>query len=142
MKMRTADLGASLILIAMCVLGFLETRNFTEQAALLPRITFGCIAFLSALQLGKVVGKKTDKTVSFQWKRVLIIMALSAGYVLLIPVAGYYVSTVLYIFFGMFLYGIRNKVLLCSIPVGFCLFVYLVFVRVLSLNPPAPFFMS
>lgn len=141
MKMRTADIFVSVLLLIMCVLGFVETTKFTQSAAMLPRITFGCIAVLSLIQLIKVLPKKESKTVSFSWPRVLKIMGLSVAYVLLLPVLGYYIDTILYIVATMFFFRVRNKWVLICVPVGFVIFVYFIFVRVLGLNPPSPFFM-
>lgn len=142
MKMKTADLGISILLLILCAAGRIETRKFTEQAALLPRITFLCIAVLSILQLVKLFWRPNDKTVLFQWKRVLAIIGLAAAYVILISLLGYWISTILFIFAAMFVFGVRSRVMLVCIPIGFAIFVYVVFVRALSLSPPAPFFMQ
>lgn len=142
MKMKTADIGMSILLLILCALGYVETYHFTEQAALLPRITFGCIAALAGVQLVKAFFKSGEKIVRFQWKRVLTIVGLTVAYVILIPILGYWIATVLFIFCAMFAFGVRNKVALAAVSVGFAVFVYVIFVRVLSLNPPAPFFMQ
>lgn len=142
MKMKTADLGVSILLLILCAAGYMEAGKFTEQAALLPRITFLCIAGLSVFQLVKLVWKPGDKTVPFQWKRVLAIIGLAAAYVILIPVLGYWISAILFIFAAMFAFGVRGKAVLVCIPAGFAVFVYVVFVRVLSLSPPTPFFVQ
>ena len=142
MKMKTADIGASVILLILCAFGYIESGNFTEQAAFLPRITFGLIAFLAVLQLIKVFVKTNDKFVSFEWNRVITILLLTVGYVVLIPILGYWISTVLFIAATMYGFGVKNKIALAAVSLGFAAFVYLVFVQVLSLNPPAPFFMQ
>lgn len=142
MKMKTADLGVSILLLVLCAAGYLETGKFTKQAALLPRITFLCIAVLSIVQLIKLFWKLSDKTVPFQWKRILSIIGLAAAYVVLIPVIGYWIATILFIFVSMFLFDVRRKIVLVCVPVGFTVFVYMIFVCVLSLSPPAPFFMQ
>lgn len=142
MKMKTADLGASILLLLLCAAGSIETGKFTQQAALLPRITFFCIAALSVLQLAKLLWRPSQKNVPFQWKRIFSIIGLAIFYVLLIPILGYWISTLLFIFASMAAFGVHSKIALVCIPAGFALFVYMVFVRVLSLSPPAPFFMQ
>ena len=141
MKMKLADIIFPACLIAMCVLGLAECRTLPQSAALLPRV---CLWLLIALSLGimlKALISKEDKTVAFNWKRAGIIIASLIAYVVLIPVAGYYAATVLFTFALMLVFGVKNKIVLAAVPLGFALFVFLVFGKLLSLTPPKPFFM-
>ncbi len=141
MKMKLADIVFPGLLIAMSVLGLSECNKFTENAALLPRI---CLWILIALSVGimlKALLRKEDKTIAFNWGRAGIIIAALVLYVVIIPIAGYYAATVLFTFALMFAFGVRNKVILIAVPLGFALFVFLVFGQLLSLTPPKPFFM-
>lgn len=141
MKMKFADIIFPLLLIIMSVLGMIETNNFTESAALLPRIVFGLIIVLSLVVMGKAVIKKETKWVKINWKRAFTIMGTTVAYVMLLPIIGYYVATILYIAVTMYLFGVRNKITLVAVPIGFVIFVFIIFGKILSLTPPKPFFM-
>ena len=119
MKMKLADIIFPAFLVALSTLGLSECRKFTESAALLPRI---CLWVLIILSAGIIIGA-------------LVV------YVILIPIAGYYAATVLFTFALMLVFGVKNKIVLAAVPLGFALFVFLVFGQLLSLTPPKPFFM-
>lgn len=140
-KMKFADIIFPLLLIIVSVLGMIETNNFTESAALLPRIVFGLIIVLSLVVMGKAVIKKETKRVKINWKRAFTIMGTTVAYVVLLPIIGYYVATILYIAATMYLFGVRNKITLVAVPIGFVIFVFIIFGKILSLTPPKPFFM-
>ena len=140
-KMKFADIIFPLLLIIVSVLGMIETNNFTESAALLPRIVFGLIIVLSLVVMGKAVIKKETKRVKINWKRAFTIMGTTVAYVVLLPIIGYYVATILYIAATMYLFGVRNKITLVAVPIGFVIFVFIIFGKILSLIPPKPFFM-
>ena len=57
-------------------------------------------------------------------------------YLILMNILGYYSATALFIAGVMFLLGCRDKKTLILIPLGFDLFVFLVFARILAINFP------
>lgn len=142
MKMKKADIIVPIVLIITSVLGIKETGNFTESAAILPKITFALIILLSLIILVKALITQSDKTVKFNWKRIIIMVALFGGYIIILPIVGYYVSTILFIGATMYMFGVRNKVTLIAVSIGFAVMVYIIFGLVLKLNPPKPFFMN
>ena len=141
MKMKLADIIFPGFLIALSVLGLSECGKLTESAALLPRICLWILIALSACIMVKALIRREDKTISFNWGRAGIIIASLVIYVILIPIAGYYAATVLFTFALMLVFGVKNKIVLAAVPLGFALFVFLVFGQILSLTPPKPFFM-
>ena len=141
MKMKLADIIFPAFLVALSTLGLSECRKFTESAALLTRICLWVLIILSAGIMLKAMVRKNDKTISFNWGRAGIIIGALVVYVILIPIAGYYAATVLFTFALMLVFGVKNKIVLAAVPLGFALFVFLVFGQLLSLTPPKPFFM-
>ena len=140
-KMKHADIIGSILLLAFCAAAWAGTKDFTESAALLPRITIGLIALLSVVQLIRVMMRPSEKTVSFKMRKILTLLALTFAYAILMPIIGFYVATILYIGGSMYIYGVRKKAVLLGVPVGFCIFAALCFVKFLSLRLPKPFFM-
>ena len=141
MKMKLADIIFPVCLIGMSILGLTECGKLPQSAALLPRVCLWILIALAAGIMLKSLISKNNKTISFDWKRAGIILASLIIYVVLIPIAGYYVATILFTFALMFLFGVKNKVVLIAVPLGFALFAFLVFGQLLSLTPPKPFFM-
>lgn len=139
-QMRRANVVASVLLIALSALALVETSSFTSSAALVPRITLGLIVILAAMQLAQSTRQRSDKTVAFEWRRITLAIALVLAYAILMNVLGYYVATFCYTFAAMYLFGIREKLLL--IPLCFLAFVYVAFVRLLSIPVPQPFFLG
>ena len=141
MKMKLADIIFPAFLIALSVLGLSECGKFTESAALLPRICLWILIGLSAGIMLKALIRNEDKKIPFNWGRAGIIIGSLIAYVVLIPIAGYYAATVIFTFILMLVFGVKNKIGLIAVPLGFALFVFLVFGQLLSLTPPKPFFM-
>ena len=139
-QMRRANVVASVLLIALSALALAETRSFTSSAALVPRVTLGLIVILATVQLAQSVRQKGDRGVAFEWRRIALAVALVLAYAILMNVLGYYVATFCYTFAAMYLFGVRERLLL--IPLCFLAFVYVAFVRLLSIPVPPPFFLG
>lgn len=140
-KMKHADIVCSLVLLVFCAAAWMGTLNFTESAALLPRITIGLIALLSVAQIIRTLVKAPEKTISFALNRTIPLVLCTLAYAVLMMVVGYYVATFLYIAVVMYTYGVRNKAVLLAVPIGFCIFSAICFVQFLSLRLPQPFFL-
>jgi putative tricarboxylic transport membrane protein len=140
-RSRHADIIASVLLIALAVALWTITESFPYEAARVPRLTLGGIILLSFAQLVKTCKNKSERTLSFDFSRILRIILSSLAYAVLINIIGYYAATVLYIFSVMIIFGIRKKILLAAIPIGFVVIIYMVFVNIISIRVPLPFFM-
>lgn len=136
MKRKTYDAIGSLIFIAVAVAGLLECRNFSDSAALMPTFTLGAILFLSVIQL-LMCSRVPDERAHINLKRMGIVLLALLLYVGLINVIGYYVCTLLFIAGLMFAFGIRKKKTLIAVPVIFCVFVFVVFAKGLSISLPS-----
>ena len=140
-KMKHADIICSIVLLVFCAAAWIGTLDFTESAALLPRITIGLIALLSVAQIIRTLVKPSAKTVSFALHRTVPLVLYTLAYAILMMLVGYYVATFLYIAVVMYTYGVLNKVVLLVVPIGFCIFSAICFVQFLSLRLPQPFFL-
>lgn len=138
MKRKTYDAVGSLILIAVAVAGLFECRSFSDSAALMPTFTLGAILLLSVVQL-LTCWRAPDERACINLKRVGIVLLALLLYVVLIKVIGYYICTLLFIAGLMFAFGIREKKTLIAVPVIFCVFVFVVFVKGLAISLPSGF---
>ena len=140
-KMKRADIVCSIVLLVFCATAWVGTLDFTENAAILPRITIGLIALLSVAQIIRTLIKASPKTVTIHFNRVIPLILFTLAYAILMTGLGFYISTIVYIALVMYWYGVRNKAALIGVPIGFCIFAFLCFAQFLSLRLPQPFFL-
>jgi hypothetical protein len=128
------------VLLAMVFAGtsltlYVHTLGFPEVPAFFPQ---RILMFIFALSVVWAVGswrKKEGTPVSFSIKPV-IIFALSAAYVALIPKLGYVVSTLIYTSVSMAVLGVRRITVLAAVSVGAALVVFALFAYVLGVPLP------
>ena len=68
--------------------------------------------------------------------RAVLMMVILFAYTLILPVITYIPATIILLFLTMWLFNERNKLLLVCMPVGFTLFLYLVFTYALKISLP------
>ncbi len=68
--------------------------------------------------------------------RVGALFAASVGYVAVIEFAGYFLSTVLLLFFALLLFGERNKAVLAGASIAFPAMIYALFKMLLDIQLP------
>ena len=69
-------------------------------------------------------------------------MAVVVIYAVLFPLLGFYVSSFLFLFVGMWMLGVNNKLLALGVSAGFLAAIYLLFSMALHIQLPLPFFME
>lgn len=69
-------------------------------------------------------------------------MAVVIIYAALFPLLGFYVSSFIFLFVGMLMLGVNNKLLACGVCAGFLAAIYLLFTLALHIQLPLPFFME
>lgn len=69
-------------------------------------------------------------------------MALTFGYVVLLPIAGFYVCTLVFLISAMYLLGARSWRHIATVSLVFCGLIYVIFDELLSISFPLPFFMD
>ena len=128
------------ILFALITFSFPRPRGMmvsATDAGTIPRVWASALVPFALLTLWPMVtGKeKPDKS----WKnprRVAYVLVIIVVSLLLFDVIGYYLSSGLFIFAIMWLLESRNKVQLIAVPVGWAVFTYLVFAKLLSVSLP------
>ena len=108
------------------------------SAGTIPRVwVLALVPFALLTLLPMITGKeKPDKP----WKNlklVAYVLAAIAASLLLFDYIGYYLSSALFIFVVMLLLKSCSKVQLIAVPVGWVIFTYLVFAKLLSVTLPA-----
>ena len=131
-------LPASLVVLSLVFWVF--TYTFPEEeagAAVLPRLYIALILLLSGIILLQIF-RGREKTVARLEKRGLLalVIAMLAGYLLVIPLAGYFLSTFLFIALMLHLLSYKRKVLIWLISGGWVVFSYLLFYKLLYIQLP------
>lgn len=81
------------------------------------------------------VKEKTKEPFHFD-KRFFLYVFIAVIYLITIHFIGYYLSTVLSLVVLFLMLGVRKWYVLISVPSGFCLFIYIVFDRLVNLPIP------
>ena len=146
---------ASTLVLALCVIFFLESLNYPESAARLPQILIIILAFLAILMLIESIVKyrKSDtstvieeknKLISklegahdevnvvakhepIKVKRVLIFGTMIALYIFLLELLGYFILTPLFTFTALMYLKATNVVTAILLAVGFTVIIYVLF---------------
>lgn len=136
-------------LIAYFSYGYgIEMTVFGPGAGFWPFILGCALIFCAVMLVIDTVRKKelfareavllitTDNTTVYK------MMALTVGYVLLLPIAGFYATTLAFLCLAMYLLGARSWKHIGTVALVFCGVVYVLFDELLSISFPLPFFMD
>ena len=145
--MKRSDRITSLLLLALCVFFFIKAEKFSPLSGLFPRVVLVILAALSLLLLILSFVRKKDggtfDTMAFRHVPTLISLALMVAWGLLIPVAGFLVTSIVF-FTAITLYldrtatkrkKIQRVGITAAVTVGFWLF----FTKVLYVPFPEGF---
>ncbi|WP_404364282.1 tripartite tricarboxylate transporter TctB family protein [Marinobacter sp.] len=136
------ELVAALIVIALSVAGFLEAQEYSGPSGYLPKGVTALAILLSAIwalqsvmALRKGEGAASpEKTIN--WPKFAFFTGLSLAYVIIIPLIGFFTSTLLFVPSVMLALGYRNKSILVAAPVIFVVVLYLLFGVILQVQLP------
>lgn len=137
-----ADVWISLVLIAVSVFFYiLAGQFFNQQAAVWPKMILIVILILSAmllLQGFRLTSRHAEpgmiplSVLTGPMASIIIIIV----YAVLMQFTGYFVSSAIFLPFGMFALGNRNWKAIFGVTAGLELFVYVLFVMQLQLRMP------
>jgi putative tricarboxylic transport membrane protein len=140
---KIPNIVISIILIIVAGVFYSLTFQFPKMAmqdtgpAFMPRIYCGILIILGIiLFIQGIKTKTTNNTAESTMKFALTSMGFILVYLVIIPVIGFYLSTVI-IVFGLLLFSkVRNKIVLVSVSLGTALFVYVFFGKLLKVSIP------
>lgn len=107
------------------------------SAAAVPRLwVFGLMACCLYLLVRTFRGGEAADPRSDHLSLVLLYMGLSVGYLVLIQLLGFFLSSFLFLVAAMSVLGYRKRLVLLAVAVGWVAFAYLVFYRMLFVPLP------
>jgi hypothetical protein len=108
------------------------------NASTIPRVWFFALIPSTILALIPIfTGKETpDEKWGGSLKNVGIILAALIICVIMFQFIGYYISSALFVVVTLWVLGIRSKIQLIALPLGWIVFSYVVFARILYVRLP------
>ena len=126
-----------LVSLAFFVLSFWFPARGEVSAAVVPRIWVGLLwVFCLYLLVRTLRGREEPPSRTGDLSVVFQFMGLAIGYLVLIQLLGYFISTFLFLIAAMTMLAYRRWLRLLAIVGGWVVFVYLVFYRVLFVPLP------
>jgi putative tricarboxylic transport membrane protein len=140
---KIPNIVISIILIIVAGVFYSLTFQFPKIAlqetgpAFMPRIYCGALIILGLILLIQgIKTKTTSHATESTMKFALAAMGFIFVYLVIIPVIGFYLSTVLIVFSLLLFSKVRNKIILASVSLGTALFVYVFFAKLLKVSIP------
>ncbi|QNK87449.1 tripartite tricarboxylate transporter TctB family protein [Sporosarcina sp. resist] len=119
------------------------TFNFPELSvsdtgpAFMPRIYCGLLILFGLILFIQGVLDKSGKVEKEHTTRYAIAsMGIILLYIIVMPIIGFYISTLLLVFSLLLFSKVRSKIILISVPIGTVLFIFIVFVKLLKVSIP------
>lgn len=143
--MRKYDKFLTIGLFVLEAFYFILIKQLPPKAARYPYFVLGLIVFLTALLAintfivkPKNEEKEEKKSEGILYKQFFLVMGLSAIYIVLIDIIGFFVTTAIYLFVTMV--GLKSNVKWSIVvSIVFPIFLYLIFVSFLKVPVPKGF---
>jgi len=132
-----------LIVLSLVFLAFTFDFPVQEEAgpAVIPRLYIFLILFLSGLILMEIFRGKGKNVPKIERTGLLALVTVTLiGYFLVMPFAGYFLSTFIFIVLMLYMLSYRKKGLIWLIAGGWVIFSYFVFFKLLYIQLPLGFF--
>lgn len=126
----------------------IQMSMFGPGAGFWPFILGICLIIVSVLLVADTIYNhqnfKEQKVILITIDNILVyqMMAAVIAYVVLLPIMGFYLSTILFLSGAMYLLGARKLTLIACVSLIFNAVIYVVFDELLSLSFPLPFFIE
>ncbi len=148
--LKNADIIIAIVILGLC--GFLYRlimdfpppllRN-TPGPAYFPKLVVIGLASLSLILLVKEISGRSQYLSALKWnKHVLIAMGVAMGYVLLVPFAGYFLATFLFLICWIKVLENRGWLSVIAASVTFLVLVYAFFYKTLRVALPLGHFLE
>ncbi|WP_319411951.1 tripartite tricarboxylate transporter TctB family protein [uncultured Cohaesibacter sp.] len=151
MNYKTAEIGLSIILLVVSFVSWLSIKDIPADAQMFPNFILGGIALCSVVMIVRSLTGASQSalgddlkgwTFSISLKRMFGGLLIFVAYLLVVDHIGYFTASALLIVALAAFAGYRNWIALISSAIGFCLFVYLVFVLLFNRPLPHEFFLT
>ncbi len=148
-KASRATILSSVLIIVTSLFFFFNTLGFKKLASqiigpeFMPRLYAFLLIGLSIILIiqsyMKNEGKDRETSGRGYFKYSIITMLFLGAYIIIIPIIGFYISTIIFVVSMLLFSRVRNKIVLAVIPVATSIFIYVFFSILLNVNMPSGF---
>lgn len=143
MRIENKKIGMVLGVYILSIIFFVQSFQMVEDSGLFPRFVSVLIIFLNSLYLLEIY-RGTDRTEKNKkdeivYKKLYIMIILSALYILIVPFLGYFIATIIFMVVSMNSLGVKNNKKILSIAIISALVIYLCFSVLLKVHIPVSF---
>ena len=146
MKSLKWDLLICAFLVVMLAIFMIELRDITPVARIYPisvmvgSLVMICIVAAQAVYRSKhSITREPENAAPLEKTAVLRILTYGLAilaYIVLMDLAGYFISSILFIFFSLVYQKNKNKIVTLVLPFAFTIFLYVVFSQFLYVTLP------
>ena len=142
-KLKDQDVLSGVILLLIAMPGFIYTSQIEDlqvsrlSGAFFPNVCFVVMTICGLILIGQ--GLKRTEIVpipSFNFPKLIPIIAVLAGYVLILEYVGFIISTIIFVFCAILLFGECRKQILLTVPIITSVFVYYFFSKAFMIALP------
>lgn len=137
-------LGFSILLLTLIIPKGVETAGGPSSAGLgpafMPRLVaalMGCLALALVFQAGPGRPGQAGQRPTLFPAKILLTILVFVGYIIMVPLAGYLVSTLVFLPGVLLFFGVRKRRVIIPLSIGLPLLLYWFFSRVMYVLLPA-----
>ena len=146
MKSLKWDLLICAFLVVVLAVFMIELRDITPVARIYPiSVIIGSLVMICIVAAQAVyrsmhsISRETENAPPMDKMAVLCVLTYGLAilaYIILMNLIGYFISSILFIFFSLVYQNNKNKTVTIVLPVAFTVFIYVVFSRFLYVTLP------
>lgn len=147
MKTWKIEIAVSLFFLLIAGAFFIGTLGFEAMGvnpvdigpAAFPQLLCIAVAIFSLGEIINALRRSKPANTNLELgnlRKMLYCVFVIAAYIFFLPIAGYFIITPIFVFLIMFILNNRNWKQMILVSIGFTLFVYILFVQVLTVRLP------
>ncbi|SNT25320.1 Tripartite tricarboxylate transporter TctB family protein [Anaerovirgula multivorans] len=127
------DLTVGVVIYTVLIWFFVQTQSMLSDSSLFPRLIIGIFAILNTFMIIRAFKEKGSAKLSIQeLKMPLLIFLGIVVYVIMFRFIGYFISTAIMMLGMMILFKVKPFYKIVAVILGYCMFVYVLFVMQLN----------
>ena len=142
-KLKDQDVISGAILLLLAIPGFIYTSQIEDlqvsrlSGAFFPNVCFAVMTICGVILIGQAL-KRTEivQIPYFNFSKLIPIIAVLAVYVSILEYIGFIISTIIFVFCAIYLFGERRKSILLTVPIITSVCVYFLFSKAFMITLP------
>lgn len=145
MKVASRDIFLSIVILIFSVSAFLYSNNFANNEFygpdFFPKLITISMMILGGYMLVKSLLTFRKSTEAFEFNqqtalKIVLFILLMAGYFLLFFIVGFIISSIIFLIFAQWIFGVKNKLIVIMVSVLVPIGLYLFFTQLFNIPIP------